>query len=65
MGSKAIDRDHSAAEEQIYPDLSSFVSDNAEFRLAVQAGVTSFDAGPTYDAVTVEAELRDIIQNPE
>ena len=65
MNGKHTDRENPAAEEQIYPDLSCFVRSNAEFRIAVEAGAAAFDAGPTYDLATVEAELSDIIHHTE
>jgi predicted transcriptional regulator len=50
-----------AADEQIYPDLPCFVSNDAEFRAAVRAGIAEIRAGQTIPLEQVEAELREII----
>ena len=53
-----------AAEARIYPDMTCFVADDAEFRAAVEAGIASARAGRVLPLDQVEAELQQIFHGP-
>ena len=68
MTNQTIQHDDAAelAEDlQIYPGIRSYVTTEAEFRAAVQAGIDSYAVGPNRDLETVAAEIRrEILASP-
>lgn len=53
--------DEAPPEQRLYPELPGYVSNDAEFRAAVRAGIAEIRAGQTIPLEQVEAELREII----
>ena len=63
MDQPAIRQDDKAVQGNVHSGIRSYVTTDAEFRAAAEAGIASYDAGETFELDGVVAEIRRSILN--